>query len=144
MTYARCKLRVNDKLRVVALPYYAGRRKLASMAQHRTYLREWRKFRGYTQEQVVDRIAVLEDPKLPGTAASLSRLERGKQPYSQRVIEALAEIYSCEPADLIGRNPEKEGQIVDFVAALGERERHRALALLRAMHEAEAEMASNG
>lgn len=53
------------------------------------YFKEWRKHRGYTQDQVVDRLAELDDPNLPATGASLSRLENGKQPYSQRIVEAL-------------------------------------------------------
>ena len=39
------------------------------------YFKEWRKFRQLTQEQVLGRLNALDDPELPGTAASLSRIE---------------------------------------------------------------------
>ena len=102
------------------------------MAKH--YLKQWRKHRNLTQDQVVDRLVVLEDALLPQTAASLSRLENGKQPYSERIIEALAEIYQCEPDHLIGRDPTKEGEVIDLWQRLTLDERKQAQAILQALH----------
>lgn len=73
----------------------------------RNHLKAWRKHRSLTQEQVIDRLIALGDAQLPQTSASLSRLETGKQPYGERILEALAEIYQCKPWELIGRNPDK-------------------------------------
>lgn len=98
-----------------------------------TYLKHWRKHRGYTQDDVVNRLAALDDPMLPQTAASLSRLENGKQPYSQRILEALADIYSCEPDQLIGHHPERAGDIIDMVAHLDDRKRQQAIAIIDAL-----------
>ena len=70
------------------------------------YLREWRKHRSLTQEQVIDRLIAQDNAQLPQTSASLSRLETGKQPYGERILEALAEIYQCKPWELIGRTPD--------------------------------------
>jgi transcriptional regulator with XRE-family HTH domain len=103
------------------------------MENGHSYLREWRRHRGLTQSQVLDRLAIMDDPNLPKTGASLSRLEAGKQPYSQRVLEALAEVYNCEPGDLIKHNPEKEGRIIDIVARLDAKKRDQALAILEAL-----------
>lgn len=100
---------------------------------HPIYLKEWRTWRGKTQAQVLDQLSMHDDPLLPRTGASLSRLENGKQPYSQRVLEALADIYGCEPGELIGRNPYKEGEIIDFVSRLDEKQKAQALAILEAM-----------
>lgn len=91
---------------------------MQGMENHRTYLKEWRKYRHLTQDQVIDRLVIHEDDLLPKTAASLSRIENGKQPYSQRILEALSDIYSCEPWELLGRNPQKESKVVDMVARL--------------------------
>lgn len=101
----------------------------------RPYLREWRKHRGLTQEQVIDRLALLDDPLLPATGASLSRLENGKQPYGQRILEALAEIYETEPGYLLARDPSKEGEVVflDTLGKLSEAQRRQALAVLEAL-----------
>ena len=59
----------------------------------RNHLRSWRKHRSLTQEQVIDRLTARHDVQLPQTSASLSRFETGKQPYGERIVEALAEIY---------------------------------------------------
>lgn len=71
-------------------------------AYRKTFIREWREFRGLTLEQVVERVRA----SVGGfTHASLSRIERGLQPYSQPILEALAEALSTEPASLLTRNP---------------------------------------
>jgi transcriptional regulator with XRE-family HTH domain len=100
------------------------------------YFKEWRKYRQLTQEQVVDRLAAMDDPELPTTAASLSRLENGKQSMNHRIIAALAEIYDVEPDHLLGRNPFKEGEVIDFFARMPLPEQQRALAILKAVNEA--------
>ena len=97
------------------------------------YLKEWRKHRHMTQDQVVERLGLFDDPLLPKTGASLSRLENGKQPYSQRIIEALADLYNCEPHQLIGHNPEKEGEVIDLLAVLSESEREQAKRIIAAL-----------
>lgn len=69
----------------------------------KTYIREWREFRGLTLERLADRVG----EKIGGfTHASLSRIERGLQPYSQPVLEAIGEALSTEPASLLMRNPQ--------------------------------------
>lgn len=70
---------------------------------------------------------------LPQTTASLSRLENGKQPYSQRILEALADIYDCEPGELLQRDPTKEGDVIDLVRIMGASQREQAIAVLRAL-----------
>jgi transcriptional regulator with XRE-family HTH domain len=64
----------------------------------KTYLRAWRKKTGRTLEQVAEYLHM--------THGQLSKIERGLQPYNQALLEALAELYMCEPADLIMRDPE--------------------------------------
>ena len=101
------------------------------MAQ--TYFKQWRKHRNLTQEDVLNRLAVFEDDKLPQTGASLSRIENGKQIYTQRTLEALAEIYQCEPHELLGRNPEKEGQVIDLLARLSESQARQVRVMIEAL-----------
>lgn len=74
-----------------------------------TFIREWRKYRdNLTQEAVAERVAELLGTSF--TAATLSRIENRKSPYSQRQLDALAVALRCEPADLIMRNPlDQEG-----------------------------------
>ena len=70
---------------------------------------------------------------LPKTAASLSRLENGKQPYSQPVLEALGEIYQTEPSHLIDRNPKMEGEVIDFLSRLDAQAQQQVLAIAKAV-----------
>ncbi len=67
------------------------------MSKHPHYLREWRERRGKTLVQAAEYLHM--------THGTLSKIERGKVPYNQRLLEALAEYYECEPADLIIRDP---------------------------------------
>ena len=97
------------------------------------YLKQWRKYRQLTQDQVVDRLALFDDEHLPQTAASLSRIENGKQPYGQRILEALADVYQCEPDHLIGRDPTKAGEVIDLWGRLSESQRGIARAMIDEM-----------
>lgn len=63
----------------------------------RTFLREWREYRGLTQEQASERLNV--------SRTLLSKIERAKSPYTQGFMEAAAEAYGCDVADLIMRDP---------------------------------------
>lgn len=103
------------------------------MADRRIYLREWRLKKHLTQAQVVASLQSFDDPQLPTTEASLSRIETGKQPYSQRILEALADIYGREPWELIGRHPDKEGDVVDMLGRLNENQMRQAQAVIEAL-----------
>lgn len=96
------------------------------------YFKEWRKFRELTQEQVIGRLVDLDDPELPTTAASLSRVENKKQSFNPRLIAALASVYDVEEDHLLGRNPFKEGKVLDFLTALSQSEQERAIAIYKA------------
>jgi transcriptional regulator with XRE-family HTH domain len=67
----------------------------------RHFIREWRKFRGLTLEQLAERIGV--------TAGALSQLERGVVNYTEPMLEALAEELQTIPGALISWPPEKDG-----------------------------------
>lgn len=67
-------------------------------ARRRTFFKEWRVHRGLSQEQLADRLET--------SVASISRIEKGTQPYTQDVLEALAEALMTDPASLLMRNPE--------------------------------------
>lgn len=67
------------------------------MAIQTHYIREWRRFRDMTQEQLAERIGI--------DKGYLSKIENGKRRYDQPFLEAAAEVLQCSPADLIMRNP---------------------------------------
>jgi len=69
----------------------------------RTYIRDWREHANLTLEQLVDRLKTAHDLEI--THASLSRIERGLQPYNQRQLEAIADELRIDAASLLMRNP---------------------------------------
>ena len=82
----------------------------------RTFIREWRNDRGLTLEHLADRLGT--------THATLSRIERGMQPYSQDILERLADALRTDPASLLMRNPSSPDAIWSIwdQAKPGERE----------------------
>ena len=133
MTYARCNLAVKPELHGMALRAYTGCGIVLPMESRRTYFREWRRHRHLTQAQVIERLEALDDPHLPRTEASLSRIESGAQNYTSRMLYALADIYDCEVGDLFSRDPGKEGTLVDLVSRLPARQQEQAIAVIEGL-----------
>jgi transcriptional regulator with XRE-family HTH domain len=101
------------------------------MARKPTYIRAWRDERGYTLDDMVGRMDVLG---VKITGASLSRIERGIQPYSQDILEAIAEALNVTVAQLTEHNPKMPpAKIYDFLKHLNADEAKQADAVLRAM-----------
>jgi len=63
------------------------------------FIREWRKYRGLTLEQLAERVDL--------SHGALSQLERGVINYTQPTLEALASALNCEPADLLTGDPKE-------------------------------------
>jgi hypothetical protein len=79
------------------------------------YFREWRAFRELSLAKAVSRMEAEPGGNPLITGMSLSRIERGLQPYSEEVVNALADIYRCEPYELFTVNPLKQGDVVDLM-----------------------------
>lgn len=62
-----------------------------------TFIKQWRKHRGLTQEQLADRVEM--------TGGNLSEIENGNTGYTQATLEALAVALQCEVVDLLTRDP---------------------------------------
>lgn len=90
--------------------------------RQRHFIREWRKFRGLTQDQVAARIEKSRE--------NYSKIERGLVPYSQDVLEPLADALSCDPGDLLNRDPFKEGEVVDLLRLIREKDQAVVRAIL--------------
>lgn len=88
-----------------------------------TFIRAWRKHRGLTLEHLAARIGV--------THASLSRIERGEQPYNQDLLDLLADALMCAPADLIVRDPYDPEGIWSLWEQAGPDERHQMVEVIK-------------
>lgn len=87
------------------------------------FIREWRKHRGLTLEQLAERIGM--------THQNLGKIERFKVPYSQTLLEKLAEALRTDAASLIMRNPEDPDGIWSLWDDLTPPERRTAASVLR-------------
>lgn len=70
---------------------------LPKPAHPRFFFREWRKLRGYNQEELAELVGV--------TPSTISQLETGKQGFTDSTLTALADALACSPGDLLMRNP---------------------------------------
>lgn len=95
------------------------------IAQPRHFLRQWRKHRGLTQEQLAERIGIAR--------SYLTKIERGTRRYDQPFLEAAADALRCEPADLIMRDPTESETIWSIWEGLSPIERVQAIAVIRAI-----------
>jgi transcriptional regulator with XRE-family HTH domain len=64
-----------------------------------TFLKEWREKAKLDQEAAAAQLEI--------SRTLLSKIENAKSPYSQRILEAAAEIYRCTPAELIAADPKE-------------------------------------
>jgi transcriptional regulator with XRE-family HTH domain len=87
------------------------------------FIKEWRDYRGLTQEQVADRIGI--------SPTTFGRIEGSKVPYNQDFLELAADALRCEPWDLLHRDPNKEGDVVDLMRHLSDRQREEAAEYIR-------------
>lgn len=94
-------------------------------ARRRTFIKEWRQHRGLSQEQLADRLET--------SVASISRIEKGTQPYTQDVLEALADALMTDPASLLMRNPEDPDAIWSIWERAKTGERHLIEELARSV-----------
>ena len=82
------------------------------------YIREWREYRHLSLRRLVNRLEGSPGGEPLISHASLGRIEQGKQPYSQPILEALAAALNCTVSDLLEVNPLKEGDVVDLMHEL--------------------------
>ncbi len=113
-----CDSRSKDKLWRSAHP-------LCMRGTKRTFIREWRKYRGLTLEKLADQVGI--------THGNLSRVERGLRPYSQTLLEALSDALKTEPASLLMRDPHDAEGVWTVWEKIPTTERARAIEVLKAL-----------
>jgi transcriptional regulator with XRE-family HTH domain len=114
-----------------------GVRKMTDMAPvpkpkrklRRTFLKEWREYRGLTQEAAAERLNI--------SRTLLSKIENAKSPYTQGFMEAAAEAYGCEVPDLIMRDPHSPvWSIYDTLRALPRAQQEHVEAIVKTFRRA--------
>lgn len=69
----------------------------------RTFIKQWREFRGLNQSQLAARLEV--------TQSHLSMLENAQRGYTQETLEAIAHALQTDVASLLMRNPKDDDAI---------------------------------
>lgn len=90
----------------------------------RNYVREWRKHRRLTQEQLAEATGY--------TPSSISQLETGAQGYEEATLVKLAHALECKPGDLISGPPD-EIAFVNELRMLEPAERKEVISALNDM-----------
>lgn len=110
------------------------------MSNHRSFIRQWRTYKGLKLRQVVERLSEIKEAsgsreKFPTTEASLSRIEAGGQNFNMALLAALAEVFEVEdPRDLLTVNPFKGTlSVLAALEALTETQQEAALTVIQAM-----------
>lgn len=68
------------------------------------------------------------------TTSNLSKIERGEQPYTQPVLEALADALGCSAADLLMRPPgSTKGPVQTALEGLDPETQDQALTIIKAL-----------
>ena len=102
----------------------------------RTYIKEWREKRGLSLRRLADRLEHSPGGDLLISHSSIGRIEKGQQPYSQPVLEAIAEALGVTASTLLEVNPEKDGDVIDITLRLNKAPpelRRQAIDILEAL-----------
>lgn len=97
---------------------------MAKAAKARHFLRAWRKFRGYTLEQVAERIGMSHQ--------NLGKIERGNVPYNETLLDILADVYRTDKGSLIMRDPTQKDPLWTIYDQLAAPEREKIVEALDA------------
>jgi transcriptional regulator with XRE-family HTH domain len=96
------------------------------------FIREWRKYRGLSLRRLAERMET-EPGELLTSHANIQRIEKYEQPYTQEILEALAEALEVSPTDLLSVDPSKNGEVVDLLRLINDKNRAQAVRVLKAL-----------
>jgi transcriptional regulator with XRE-family HTH domain len=97
---------------------------MAKNPSARHFLRQWRKFRGYTLEQAAERVGMSHQ--------NLGKIERGRVPYNEPLLDILADVYRTDKGSLIMRDPTVKDAIWSILDQLAPPERTRLVERIEA------------
>jgi transcriptional regulator with XRE-family HTH domain len=99
---------------------------LASAKPIRTYFIEWREWKGWTQQELADRLET--------TVATVSRVENGARDWGKGYLEAFAHVIGCpNPTDPISRPPGAPITLDDMLKGASPEVRKQAIAVVETL-----------
>lgn len=109
---------------------------LAAMAknvQGQHFIKQWRQKRGISLRKLAERLETEPGGEPLVSYASLSRIETGDQPFSEPVLNAIADALNVPRVMLLEMDPRKEGHIVDLLNKMDRRTRDQAIRMLEVL-----------
>lgn len=100
------------------------------MTRNPTKIRAWRRHRQLSLRELADLINGGREAPLI-SYASLNRIECGRQPYSQDILEAIAEALNTEPALLLCGDPEETEQLISLWTQLSHQQQRLVTAIIQ-------------
>lgn len=97
----------------------------ATARGRRNFIREWRKHRDLTLEQLAEKVDM--------SASAISQIEVGRMGYSRDSLEKLADALSCEPGDLLSRPPGRDDDVAALLANVPADERDRIIEAIKVL-----------
>lgn len=104
---------------------------VAERTLSKTFIKQWRTKRGLSLRRLAARMEVEPGGDEVISHVSIGRIENGKQPYSQPILEALAQALGVTTGMLLESDPTKEGQVIDLVRRLDDAKRKQAIDYLK-------------
>jgi transcriptional regulator with XRE-family HTH domain len=99
---------------------------LASAKPIRTYFIEWREWKGWTQQELANRMET--------TVATVSRVENGARDWGKGYLEAFAYVIECpNPADPISRPPNAPITLDEMLKDASPEQRRQAIAVVETL-----------
>lgn len=91
--------------------------------RRRIFLKEWRKYRGMTQEQLAEAAGMV--------VSNVAQLEQGRQGYSDKGLEALADALRCTPGQILMVDPTKDEAIWSIWETANQGDRQKIVDIAR-------------
>lgn len=91
--------------------------------RRRIFLKEWRKYRGMTQEQLAEAAGM--------AVSNVAQLEQGRQGYSDKGLEALADALRCTPGQILMVDPTRDEAIWSIWETANQGDRQKIVDIAR-------------
>lgn len=120
---------------------YVNRANIPAMAktvQGQHFIKPWREKRGISLRKLAERLETEPGGEPLVSYASLSRIENGEQPFSEPILNAIADALDVPRVMLLEMDPQKEGHIVDLLNKMDRPTRDQAIRMLEILAQSSA------